>query len=317
MLDFLSNLRPSKYQSDFLHPNTPVLPEKPIKVNKIETFRREFFPSSGPIPWLDREDAPLMVEQLEKEGKLSKLDAQLCWKWIVDGYIILEKLFDPVSLDKAWMDYENAIATGVIEPEPNCPVNGLPGRNLNTHFSVKKMDQLLRHEAITRIISLLMGAKCLPFQTITGHNGSEQLEHSDAIHMTTYPMDYLAATWTAFEDINPDSGPLVYYPGSHRIPHFLSKEANISIDEFQERGYFPYHEKYEPGLQKIIEDNQLQAKYFYANKGDVLVWHSNLIHGGSKRKNLNLSRKALVCHYFAEGCICYHDLAASLSHLHH
>jgi len=316
MFKLLQRFRSQKSDSGYFHPDTPVVAEHQLKFNQIKTFRREYFPQQGPTPWLDREDAEELVEQLVADNKISEVEAQLCRKWNTDGYVILEGLFSEETLDGAWAEYEKAIANGIIKPEPVCSVNNLPGRNLNTHFKVKKIAALLKDEEITRIISLLFGAKCLPFQTITGHNGSQQLEHSDAIHMTTYPMDYLAATWTAFEDINPDSGPLVYYPGSHRIPHFLSKEADISIGEFQERGYLPYHEKYEPGLQQIIKDNQLEAKYFIANKGDVLIWHSNLIHGGSKRKKLEPSRNALVCHYFAEGCLCYHDLAASAAHIH-
>jgi len=43
--------------------------------------------------------------------------------------------------------------------------------------------------------------------------------------MTTYPEGYLVGAWVAVEDIHPDSGPLVYYPGSHRLPYYLSKEV--------------------------------------------------------------------------------------------
>ena len=49
--------------------------------------------------------------------------------------------------------------------------------------------------------------------------------------MTTYLMDFLAAAWIAMEDIDPNSGPLVYYPKSHRLPHFLSQEADIGVQE--------------------------------------------------------------------------------------
>jgi len=32
-------------------------------------------------------------------------------------------------------------------------------------------------------------------------------------------------------------------------------------------------------------------------------WRANLVHGGSPRNDPNLSRRALVCHYFAEGVV--------------
>lgn len=80
-------------------------------------------------------------------------------------------------------------------------------------------------------------------------------------------------------------------------------------------GYGAYHAKYETHVQRLIADNALRPEYFHASQGDVLFWHANLLHGGSRIKNPTLSRHALVCHYFAEGCVCYHDYTGTPSHL--
>jgi hypothetical protein len=40
-----------------------------------------------------------------------------------------------------------------------------------------------------------------------------------------------------------------------------------------------------------------------------------MIHGGSSRSQPGSSRRALVCHYFAGGCVTYHDVAANPSYL--
>jgi hypothetical protein len=45
----------------------------------------------------------------------------------------------------------------------------------------------------------------------------------------------------------------------------------------------------------------------------VLIWHANLLHGGSARRDMQLSRRAAVCHFFVKGTFVYHDLAASRS----
>lgn len=60
-----------------------------------------------------------------------------------------------------------------------------------------------------------------------------------------------------------------------------------------------------------MEERQLEPHYFEARKGDVLIWHANLLHGGSPRRELTRSRKALVCHYFVQGALCYHDLSSA------
>jgi ectoine hydroxylase-related dioxygenase (phytanoyl-CoA dioxygenase family) len=57
----------------------------------------------------------------------------------------------------------------------------------------------------------------------------------------------------------------------------------------------------------------LKQSVFLPKKGDVLLWHGNLIHAGSPRKDLSLSRRAIVLHYFARGAVCYHDLSGTLT----
>jgi ectoine hydroxylase-related dioxygenase (phytanoyl-CoA dioxygenase family) len=131
--------------------------------------------------------------------------------------------------------------------------------------------------------------------------------------MTTYPLGYLAAAWIAFEDIHPDCGPLVYYPGSHKLPYVFSKDVGISEADYKKDGYAPYQARYEGFITQLIEKHELEPHYFQAQKGDVLIWHANLVHGGSTRRNLRLSRRALVCHYFAKGAFVYHDLASKRS----
>jgi ectoine hydroxylase-related dioxygenase (phytanoyl-CoA dioxygenase family) len=152
-----------------------------------------------------------------------------------------------------------------------------------------------------------------PLQTITSHKGSQQALHSDSIHMTTYPLGYLTAAWIAFENIHPESGPLVYYPGSHKLPYVFSKDAGISESDYKANGYAAYQQKYEPYISELVREHGLRPAYFYARKGDVLIWHANLVHGGSQRINLRLSRRALVCHFFVKGSFVYHDLAAARS----
>ena len=106
--------------------------------------------------------------------------------------------------------------------------------------------------------------------------------------MTTYPLGYLSAAWIAFEDIHPDSGPLVYYPGSHKLPYVFSKDVGLGEFDLKREGYGPYHQKYEPYIQDLIAKHHLEPHYFHARKGDTLIWHANLLHGGSARQESSI-----------------------------
>lgn len=292
----------------------PVFAEKAVKISKLPAFRAEHFPYAGPYPWLDRPDALERIEEKLRAGEITPDQAGQCRHWNSDGYIIVEKLFDQGTLNTVWEGYERAVRAGKIKlkagPAPGDPH---PGRYLNPHKKVGGFCRILKHTGLLNWIRLLMEREPRGLQTIAAHKGSEQPEHSDSIHMTTYPLGYLSAAWVAFEDIHPDSGPLVFYPGSHRFPYIFSKDVGISVSDFKREGDRSYHEKYEPFIQNLIAQNRAQPKYFTARAGDVLIWHANLLHGGSKRQNLQLSRKSVVCHFFVKGAFVYHDLSAARS----
>jgi hypothetical protein len=289
--------------------------DQAVNILKIPSFRAEHFPYSGPYPWLDRPDASERIEQKLQAGELTPEEAKQCRNWAANGYIILNNLVEDETLHDIWSAYEHAIGTGKIklDAEAASDDDPYPGRFLNPHKKAGSFCRILKHPGLLRWIRLLMEREPKPLQTIASHKGSQQGAHSDSIHMTTYPLGYLTAAWIAFEDIHPDSGPLVYYPGSHQLPYVFSKDVNISEDDFKRNGYAEYQAKYEPYIRRSVEEHQIEPHYFHAKKGDVLIWHANLIHGGSQRRNMQLSRRAVVCHYFVKGSFAYHDLAAAWS----
>jgi len=292
-------------------------PEPAVDIGDVSVFRAENFPRSTQTPWLDRPDWRERVDSLRRDGVLDEQQAGWCTQWAEHGYLVIPGMFAPDRLDAAWRSYEILIERGALVPLSDYGVgseNPLPGRVLNSHLAVAEFDSILRDERSLALVSLLLGVAPLPFQTISGHKGSQQRAHSDSIHMTTYPQGYLVANWIAFEDIAPDSGPLEYYPGSHRLPYLYSRECGIGLDESRQ-GYAAYQAKYESNVQRRIVEHGLKPAYFHARKGDVLYWHANLLHGGSRIANQASSRRALVCHYFAQGCVCYHDYTGTPSYL--
>lgn len=293
--------------------------DQAVDLAKIDEFRGDAFPPSGPASWLDRPNALMEVERRHRAGELTDTQAAICAQWIFEGYCIIPGLIPRDLLDRVWQAYEQAIAEGTVTvaPESFGADDAFPGRNLDTHLRLPIVRELQLHPKVLEITDLLFGRKTMPFQTIMGHKGSSQSPHSDTIHMTTYPLGYLIANWIAFEDIHPDSGPLEYYPRSHRlVPTLLSGDLGIAPREFKKKGGAVYAERYEPVIRRYIEALDLQPKLFMAKAGDVLFWHADLLHGGAARKNLALSRKALVCHYFAEGALTYHDLSGNPTRLH-
>ena len=262
-----------------------------------------------PALWLERQGFQdkaygLLVEQL-----ISEKEYEACCSFGEHGYWIAQGLIKGSIIDQAFSAYDKAIKDGTIVR------NEGDTRFLNPHNLVKEVKDLMFSEKLKRYINLFTGTTALPFQSIGAHYGSQQLPHSDAIHMTTYPIGFMTAAWVACEDISLDSGPLEYYPKSHKLKYKLSDAVGIELKDFEESGYQKYSSMYEPAVQETISDSKVEKKLFEAKKGDVLFWHHNLLHGGSPIFDESLTRHSFVFHYFAKAAFCYHDLAASVANI--
>ena len=165
---------------------------------------------------------------------------------------------------------------------------------------------MMQDEGLKTLLSFILDKEVVPFQTLNFVKGSGQRAHSDSIHMTTYPLGYLIAAWIALEDIHPDSGPLFYYPGSHTLPYLLNDDFANYSSRFK-LGNKQYSD-YEDVTEEIIRQSGLQPEVFLPKKGDVLIWHANLIHGGMPVLNPALTRKSMVIHYYAKDVIKYHEI---------
>jgi hypothetical protein len=141
-------------------------------------------------------------------------------------------------------------------------------------------------------------------QTLTYVNGSEQNAHQDSIHLTPYPNGFMCGVWVALEDVQENSGELYVYPGSHRsgslraTPLGLHKVVN---DDYS------HYRVFDEAIQELIRAERYDKLVYRPKAGQILVWHENLIHGGSPRIERDRTRLSVVSHYFARGAIGYYD----------
>jgi len=93
--------------------------EQPVNLSKLPSFRAEYFPQSGPHPWLDGPGAFDRIEKKLHEGAVSEEEAQQFRFWAANGYVVLRNLIEDQILDEVWDAYEKAIRSGriVLQPE--------------------------------------------------------------------------------------------------------------------------------------------------------------------------------------------------------
>ena len=62
------------------------------------------------------------------------------------------------------------------------------------------------------------------------------------------------------------------------------------------------------GTKKGVSTNFDGAFQLEVKKGDVLIWHANVLHGGEKMTNPDSSRKSMVFHYYTDDAVCFHEI---------
>lgn len=161
-------------------------------------------------------------------------------------------------------------------------------------------------EKLKELLDHLIKGDAQLFQSINFLSGSEQKTHSDSIHMTTFPLGGLLGVWIALEDIDEENGPIHYYPQSHKLPYYLNRDYDNLGNSFLlgDKGYTAYEEM----IQRKIKGKEIKKKVFQAKRGDILIWHANLLHGGELHSNKDRSRKSMVLHFFDTKRICYHEI---------
>ena len=108
------------------------------------------------------------------------------------------------------------------------------------------------------------------------------------------------------EDINIKSGPLKYYIGSHKLDNINGYEIFNDIykdnkDNIDLNGDFRCIIKYNEKIENLCRELNLTAvdekNYInQINKGDIIIWHPKLLHGGSDIIDKTLTRYSMVTH---------------------
>jgi hypothetical protein len=253
--------------------------------------------------WLDRLAAKHRAEEISDELSLA------IFRFVRDGYVVLRDavpldIVDAVNeeIERAWASPPEGLRIETFEPDgqmrvipPNVEYRAGRTKMLDLYAYAPVVRQAIAAPKVTRFLRAIFEDRPKAFQGLAFWNGSQQAIHKDTayVKVDSNPM-HLAATWLALEDIAPGTGELIYYIGSHRAPDFLfggySKWMETHTGE---------HEQFLKSLHSDAEKLGQVKGSFLARKGDVLVWHADLAHGGSEITNSDRTRRSFVTHFTA------------------
>jgi len=282
-------------------------------------------PHTQDAPWFDRPDALEFIENGLHSRRYDEEQAAMLRQWVRTGYVTLAGLIDDRDIDEMLADQDALWAA--TEPIEWLVIDGLRWEGADPsplphsrlvqmsaeerarlraqhtwrshafyHFS-KPARRVFENAALREACSLIFGRPAIPSFSINFTFGSDQHLHEDSVVFHIQPANYLIGCWIACEDIHPDSGPLVYYPGSHRAPLFSA------FDNYPQTNLRTCDKRTAELYERHVDERAaaFERHRFMARKGEALLWHGMLLHGGDSIRDPERTRRSFVIHYMPEG----------------
>lgn len=231
---------------------------------------------------------------------------ELSQPWDRDGWLLLEKFFSTSDVERInavvadlWQEKPRRVTVDDLDLNQRARMSSLTD-DQRSH-RIKLSDLYLTQEAVRDIlldsgllelVAQLMGNAPVLCNSLNLERSSSQAYHADSLYMTPKTPAHLVACWVALEDVVPDSGPLQLYSGSHRFSPFIFSDGTRHVIE-EELPRWANH------MRDQLHEHGLKPQQVYAEAGDVVLWHGDLLHGAEEIRDNRLTRRSMVAHYFS------------------
>jgi phytanoyl-CoA hydroxylase len=255
--------------------------------------------------WVDRRDAHEILADRQSRGLVTEDEAVGLAQYIDHGYVVFPQAV-PGELIDEYLDFFERMwddAPSTIYAHSRGTVLSLSrefhdkvAKVSSIHSYFDRAGELIFPPAVLRFLTQIYDRPPVVFQTMSMLWGSEESLHIDTGPLSlTEPMS-LAASWVALEDVQESSGEFEYVPGSHRVPEMLHHGATKA-----HYGDLIEYGRILRSTREHCDARGLKTERFMARKGDVLIWHADLMHGGAIIEDHERTRKSLVAHFMPLG----------------
>jgi phytanoyl-CoA hydroxylase len=278
------------------------------------------------LPFLDRESYSFkeMKKNISSYGDLPYDLEQKLNFFREYGYVVLENCLPQEAIDSVWNEIEyltenhkqydidglahrfNDQKETPIRLIPQEKLKGIGTRFIDYHDSSIPAKKLITHPNLAPFLQASLNPNVTVFQSLIFRYSSQQDIHQDFPWVTTKIPSHLAAAWIPMEDVHVDAGPLFYYPKSHLMKKFDFGKTGILYDH--EKSLFS-PDDFSKYLTKTCAQNNLKKEVLLIKKGDILIWHGALAHGGMPINDIQKTRKSFVVHYSTTDGHPYHRRA--------
>lgn len=253
--------------------------------------------------WIDRAKADKALVRRRAAGKIDNVLQGQIDHFMRNGYVILEQAVSHEAIDDLTRVVKSAYGAGDARLRYHTDgrehhvldsaTDPRGKRIVEAHAPLAEVRRLLTVPPVIGFLRAIFEEVPVLTQTLIFYHGSEQGYHQDPAFVVFDQPLKMAAAWVALEDIEEDSGELQYIVGSHRLPDYV-----FSTGRRDSHGAQPGEvDAFGKWLVEECDRRGLNRQRFRAKKGDVLLWHADLAHGGSAIKNPGTTRLSLVGHF--------------------
>lgn len=209
-----------------------------------------------------------------------------------DGFTIIRNGIDIDLTDRVISDF-NIWSSD----EKNGFENHKYNRVTNFHIYSKNTLDLVTNSSVNSILTKLFDKEQTVYSSLFFREGTAQHYHRDTPHFYTNPIDHYYGVWFSLEDININAGPLKYIINSHKV---IAPDGYEVFNQLNDSNNLSCLLKYNKNLEDICKELNLteidETNYNKINKGDIIIWHPKLVHGGSNVLDTTLTRYSMVTH---------------------
>jgi phytanoyl-CoA hydroxylase len=266
--------------------------------------------------WVDQGNARDLIKGRLDLGRITEAEASLLEQWIAQGYVILPQALPADLVDRAAETLQRAYAGAIDGVLFECQTVGgynpiawheavqtNPAKALDLHWLSQDIRDLIFAHPIRSFLELVFDRRAMAAQSLTFLRGSAQGYHQDTLYVPFSLPTQFIASWVALEDVQPGGGELTYFTGSHRLPErpFANRYKTLWDAQrmLRRNSLREQMQNYSADLERASREANLTADRFMAKKGDVLLWHADLAHGGLPISN-TATRSSVVTHYCPE-----------------
>lgn len=257
----------------------------------LPVLKQALRPGPSELLWLDRADA------YEEAGRRS-MDPFLvehARNLIEHGVTRLEANVPADLCDRVVQQFHSFCDQHPAHANEYKDEQGYHSRLLNLHLTSEAALEVGLNPNVMRLLDFVFGYRAVAYTSLTFEKGSQQAMHQDAPFFRTHPEGFFFGVWTALEDVRPDAGPLTYVRGGHRIRSIDRREVLRTAGG--------HANAFHVWNKRVIEEADkwgLSRETAQMKKGDTLIWHPFLPHGGAPIQDKRLTRKSIVFHYLPQ-----------------